>query len=91
MHEGAQACTSHSRFGNRAAKPPLVGTHTALQTRPEPLLKIGSAVGIDMGIAHFLADSNGAFVLNPQHGAKPAAKLEVPAVSCATARLPRRG
>jgi putative transposase len=33
-------------------------------------------VGIDLGIANFLADSNGEFVPNPRHGAKAAAKLE---------------
>ena len=32
--------------------------------------------GIDLGIAHFLADSHGAFVPNPRHGAKAAKRLE---------------
>ncbi|MEU8034583.1 transposase, partial [Streptomyces sp. NPDC049099] len=49
---------------------------TAEQTAPEPLPKTGSVVGIDMGIANFLADSGGSFVPNPRHGAKAAAKLE---------------
>jgi putative transposase len=49
---------------------------TADQARPEPLLATGSVVGIDMGIANFLADSGGDFVANPRHGAKAAAKLE---------------
>lgn len=49
---------------------------TVEQLQPEPLPKTGSAVGIDMGITHFLATSNGAFVANPRHGAKAAAKLE---------------
>ncbi|MFI6655465.1 RNA-guided endonuclease InsQ/TnpB family protein [Streptomyces sp. NPDC050523] len=49
---------------------------TAEQTQPEPLPKTGKAVGIDMGIANFLADSNGEFVANPRHGAKAAAQLE---------------
>ncbi|GAA3483125.1 hypothetical protein GCM10018966_076570 [Streptomyces yanii] len=33
-------------------------------------------VGIDLGIANFLADSGGEFVPNPRHGAKSAARLE---------------
>ncbi|MGW2176874.1 RNA-guided endonuclease InsQ/TnpB family protein [Streptomyces sp. NPDC001732] len=49
---------------------------TAEQDRPEPLAATGSVVGIDMGIASFLTDSNGDFVENPRHGAKAAAKLE---------------
>ncbi|MFG2859171.1 RNA-guided endonuclease InsQ/TnpB family protein [Streptomyces sioyaensis] len=49
---------------------------TADQAQPEPLPKTGSVVGIDMGIANFLADSGGEFVPNPRHGAKAAAKLE---------------
>jgi putative transposase len=49
---------------------------TADQATPEPLPATGSVVGIDMGIANFLADSNGEFVSNPRHGQKAAAKLE---------------
>ncbi|GAA3476056.1 transposase [Streptomyces yanii] len=49
---------------------------TAEQPQPEPLPKTGSVVGIDLGIANFLADSNGEFVPNPRHGRKAAAKLE---------------
>ncbi|MFD7063005.1 RNA-guided endonuclease InsQ/TnpB family protein [Streptomyces sp. NPDC059906] len=49
---------------------------TAEQFRPEPLPASGSAVGIDLGVANFLADSNGGFVPNPRHGRKAAAKLE---------------
>ncbi|TJZ93677.1 RNA-guided endonuclease InsQ/TnpB family protein, partial [Actinacidiphila oryziradicis] len=49
---------------------------TAEQERPEPLPTTGSVVGIDLGIANFLADSNGGFVPNPRHGRKAAAKLE---------------
>ncbi|MFI9365012.1 RNA-guided endonuclease InsQ/TnpB family protein [Kitasatospora sp. NPDC053057] len=49
---------------------------TADQAQPEPLQPTGSAVGIDMGIVNFLADSNGEFVPNPRHGAKAAAALE---------------
>ncbi|MET8808320.1 transposase [Streptomyces sp. NPDC004546] len=49
---------------------------TAEQTRTEPLAQTGSAVGIDMGIAHFLADSGGKFVPNPRHGARAVAKLQ---------------
>ncbi|GGJ30696.1 RNA-guided endonuclease InsQ/TnpB family protein [Streptomyces brasiliensis] len=51
---------------------------TADQAQPEPLPATGAVVGIDMGIANFLADSNGEFVPNPRHGAKAAAKLEAP-------------
>ncbi|MFD7379960.1 RNA-guided endonuclease InsQ/TnpB family protein [Streptomyces mirabilis] len=50
---------------------------TADQAQPEPLPATGSVVGVDMGIANFLADSNGEFVPNPRHGAKASAKLEV--------------
>lgn len=49
---------------------------TAEQAAPEPLPPTGSAVGIDMGIANFLADSGGGFVPNPRHGAKASVKLE---------------
>ncbi|MFB6782654.1 RNA-guided endonuclease InsQ/TnpB family protein [Streptomyces sp. NPDC056352] len=48
---------------------------TADQEQPEPLPATGSVVGIDLGIANFLADSNGEFVSNPRHGRKAAAKL----------------
>ncbi|GAA2631068.1 transposase [Streptomyces vastus] len=50
---------------------------TAEQDQPEPLPATSSAVGIDLGIANFLADSNGEFVPNPRHGRKAAAKLDV--------------
>ncbi|WP_326793738.1 transposase (plasmid) [Streptomyces sp. NBC_00841] len=49
---------------------------TAERPQPEPLPATGSVVGIDLGIANFLADSNGEFVPNPRHGRKAAAKLE---------------
>ncbi|MEV7027160.1 transposase [Kitasatospora sp. NPDC093558] len=49
---------------------------TAEQARPDPLPATGSAVGIDMGIASFLADSDGGFVPNPRHGHKATTKLE---------------
>ncbi|WP_455354394.1 RNA-guided endonuclease InsQ/TnpB family protein [Streptomyces sp. SYSU K217416] len=49
---------------------------TAQQDQPQPLSETGSVAGIDMGIANFLADSNGGFVPNPRHGRKAAAKLE---------------
>ncbi|MDT0470261.1 RNA-guided endonuclease InsQ/TnpB family protein, partial [Streptomyces gibsoniae] len=49
---------------------------TAEQSEPEPFPATGSAVGIDMGVANFLADSNGEFVPNPRHGQKAAARLE---------------
>jgi putative transposase len=60
---------------------------TAEQLRPEPLAPTGSVVGIDMGIANFLADSGGEFVPNPCHGRKAAAKLE--AAQQALSRFPR--
>ena len=61
---------------------------TAEQDQPEPLPATGSVVGIDLGIANFLADSGGEFVPNPRHGRKAAAKLE--AAQQALSRFPRR-
>ena len=49
---------------------------TAEQEQTEPLPATGSAIGIDMGIANFLADSGGEFVPGARHGRKAAAKLE---------------
>ncbi|MFE7330121.1 RNA-guided endonuclease InsQ/TnpB family protein [Streptomyces sp. NPDC057565] len=60
---------------------------TAEQPQPEPLPKTGSVVGIDLGIANFLADSNGGFVPNPRHGRSAAAQLE--AAQQTLARFPR--
>ena len=60
---------------------------TAEQDRPEPLPLTGSVVGIDLGIANFLADSNGGFVPNPRHGQSNAARLE--AAQQALSRFPR--
>jgi len=60
---------------------------TADQEHPEPLPATGSVVGIDLGIANFLADANGDFVPNPRHGRSAAAKLE--ATQQALARFPR--
>ncbi|WP_019062238.1 RNA-guided endonuclease InsQ/TnpB family protein [Streptomyces prunicolor] len=60
---------------------------TAEQVQPEPLPPTGSAVGIDMGIANFLADSGGEFVPNPRYGRRAAAKLE--AAQQALSRFPR--
>ncbi|MET7664959.1 transposase [Streptomyces sp. NPDC005463] len=57
------------------------------QVQPEPLPATGSLVGIDLGIANFLATSDGGFVPNPRHGAKSAAKLE--AAQQALSRFPR--
>ncbi|MFJ5034122.1 RNA-guided endonuclease InsQ/TnpB family protein [Streptomyces sp. NPDC088560] len=61
---------------------------TAEQPEPTPLPATGSVVGIDMGIANFLADSGGEFVPNPRHGRKAAAKLE--AAQQALSRCKRR-
>ncbi len=60
---------------------------TAEQEQPEPLAPTGSVAGIDLGIANFLADSDGGFVPNPRHGRSAAAKLE--AAQQALARFPR--
>lgn len=60
---------------------------TVEQDRPEPLPVTGSVAGIDLGIANFLADSNSAFVPNPRHGRRAAAKLE--AAQQALSRFPR--
>ncbi|MEU2395423.1 transposase [Streptomyces sp. NPDC007369] len=49
---------------------------TAEQDRPDPLPATGSVVGIDMGLASFLTDSNGVHVANPRHGRKATANLE---------------
>ncbi|MFI5474093.1 RNA-guided endonuclease InsQ/TnpB family protein [Streptomyces cacaoi] len=61
---------------------------TAEQDQPEPLPATGSVVGIDLGIANFLADSNGEFVPNPRHGRRAAEKLQ--AAQQALSRFPRR-
>ncbi|MER7201195.1 transposase [Streptomyces sp. CB01635] len=60
---------------------------SAEQVQPEPLPATGAVVGIDLGIASFLADSSGGFVPNPRHGAKSAAKLE--AAQQALCKFPR--
>jgi putative transposase len=60
---------------------------TAEQDQPEPLPATGSMAGIDLGIANFLADSNGDFVPNPRHGRKAAAKLQ--AAQQTLSRFPR--
>lgn len=61
---------------------------TADQEQPDPLPPTGSVVGIDLGIANFLADSNGDFVPSPRHGRQASAKLE--AAQQALSRFPRR-
>lgn len=61
---------------------------TAEREQPRPLPATGSAVGIDLGIANFLADSGGGFVPNPRHARTAAAKLE--AAQQALSRCPRR-
>ncbi|MCY0946920.1 RNA-guided endonuclease InsQ/TnpB family protein [Streptomyces antarcticus] len=60
---------------------------TAEQDQPEPLPKTGSVVGIDLGIANYLADSNGDFVRNPRHGRRNAHRLE--AAQQALSKFPR--
>ncbi|GAB2720268.1 RNA-guided endonuclease InsQ/TnpB family protein [Kitasatospora kifunensis] len=59
---------------------------TAERERPEPLPSTGRVVGIDLGIANFLADSGGGFVPNPRHGQTAAARLE--AAQQALSRFP---
>ncbi|MFD9467274.1 transposase [Streptomyces sp. NPDC060027] len=44
---------------------------------PDPLPATASMAGIDLGIANFLADSDGAFVPNPRHGRRAAAKQQM--------------
>ncbi|MFF3356780.1 RNA-guided endonuclease InsQ/TnpB family protein [Streptomyces sp. NPDC002917] len=61
---------------------------TAEQDQPEPFPATGSMVGIDLGIANFLADSGGGFVPNPRHARKAAAKLQ--AAQQALSQFPRR-
>jgi len=61
---------------------------TAEQARAEPLPATGSVIGIDLGVANYLVDSNGGFVPNPRHGRKAAAKLG--AAQQALSRFPRR-
>ncbi|MFC3997476.1 RNA-guided endonuclease InsQ/TnpB family protein [Nocardiopsis sediminis] len=62
------------------------------EREPEPLTPTSSAIGVDMGIANFLADSDGGFVPNPRHGRKAAAKLVTAqqALSCCESRSTRR-
>ncbi|MGW6410509.1 RNA-guided endonuclease InsQ/TnpB family protein [Streptomyces vinaceus] len=60
---------------------------TAEQDQPEPLSATGSVVGIDMGIASFLTDSNGEHVPNPRHGRRVSARLE--AAQQTLSRFPR--
>ncbi|MET8138494.1 transposase [Streptomyces sp. NPDC005251] len=60
---------------------------TAEQEQPKPLPATGSVVGIDLGIANFLADSDGVFVPNPRHGRRAAARLQ--AAQQALSRFPR--
>ncbi|WP_406212467.1 RNA-guided endonuclease InsQ/TnpB family protein [Streptomyces canus] len=60
----------------------------AEQEQPKPLPATGSVVGIDLGIANFLADSNGDFVSNPRYGRRASGKLQ--AAQQALSRFPRR-
>ncbi|MFF7438596.1 RNA-guided endonuclease TnpB family protein [Streptomyces sp. NPDC008122] len=60
---------------------------TAEQAQPEPLPATGGVVGIDLGIANFLADSDGGFVPNPRYGQRGTAKLG--AAQQALSRFPR--
>ncbi|MEV8564553.1 transposase [Streptomyces sp. NPDC051322] len=57
------------------------------QEQPEPLPPTGSVVGIDLGITHFLTDSNGHHILNPRHARTAAARLDT--AQRALSRFPR--
>jgi putative transposase len=61
---------------------------TTEQARPEPLPATGSQVGIDLGIASFLTDSNGVHIPSPRHGRSAAVRLE--AAQRILSRFPRR-
>jgi putative transposase len=61
---------------------------SAEQPQPQPLPATGSVVGIDLGVAHFLADSGGGFVPHPRTGRQAAAKRA--AAHQALNRFPRR-
>ncbi|MFD8078729.1 RNA-guided endonuclease InsQ/TnpB family protein [Streptomyces sp. NPDC059718] len=61
---------------------------TTEQDQPEPLPATGSVVGIDLGIANFLADSGGEFVPGPRYGRRAAQKLAE--AQQALSRFPRR-
>ena len=78
---GTSGCTGTGPWSARSRPCPSNAKRwyvilTAEQPQPEPLPATGSVAGIDLGIAHFLADSHGAFVPNPRHGAKAAKRLE---------------
>ncbi|MFD5120078.1 RNA-guided endonuclease InsQ/TnpB family protein [Streptomyces sp. NPDC058385] len=60
---------------------------TVEQSQPKPLPATGSEVGIDLGVANFLATSDGEFAPNPRHGHRAAEKLE--AAQQALSRFPR--
>jgi len=60
---------------------------TAEQPEPEPLPATGAVVGIDLGVANYLADSNGGFTPNPRYAARAADRLA--AAQQALKRYPR--
>ncbi|NED90415.1 transposase [Streptomyces sp. SID11233] len=60
---------------------------TTEQPLPEPLPATGSNIGIDLGIASFLTDSNGTHIPNPRHARRAACRLE--AAQRALSRFPR--
>ncbi|MGW1180552.1 RNA-guided endonuclease InsQ/TnpB family protein [Streptomyces drozdowiczii] len=60
---------------------------TAEQVNSEPLPSTGSDIGIDLGIASFLTDSNGNHVPNPHHARKATVRLE--AAQRSLSRFPR--
>ncbi|WP_405477251.1 RNA-guided endonuclease InsQ/TnpB family protein [Streptomyces canus] len=60
---------------------------SAEQDQPEPLPATGSVAGIDLGIANFLADSNGGFVPTPRYGRCASERLQ--AAQQALSRFPR--
>ena len=46
-----------------------------VETKPEPLPRTGKAVGVDMGIKHFLTDSDGRQVENPRYYGHPLMRI----------------
>ncbi|MFE9856615.1 RNA-guided endonuclease InsQ/TnpB family protein [Streptomyces sp. NPDC005780] len=60
---------------------------TVEQALPELLPATGSDIGIDLGIASFLTDSNGVHIPNPRYARKAAARLG--AAQRALSRFPR--
>lgn len=63
---------------------------TCKVTEPMPVEPIGSVVGLDLGVANVLADSEGGIVANPRHLASAQKRL-ARAQQTASRRKPKRG